>query len=421
MSIATQQPVGPRYDEPRNVRRMNRLGGGLGLAIFAMIVGGIIYGVYTTNQKRNAGERERNVSAADIAGAYNRDGLLADFPENKPIIIREPAPPAPEPPPLAKPERPKEPPRDPWAEQIAAQRIAALGQALTAPAAIDGWDAKEVTGEPAAGQPGQGGLGGPASRPSAASLAGLTPDGAMSGTFPGMGAAFGGGENPYEYAIQNNQGGKDAWLASAGDIGSEYLDYTRRPTVSPFELKIGTLIPAVMVGGLHSDLPGFISAQVTSNVYDTATGRHLLIPQGSKLVGRYDSEISFGAERVLVAFNRVIFPDGSSLNLDGAPGVDVAGLAGLKDQVNHHIMRLIGYGILASVFSAAYDITQDDDDDDGTGATVGSAVGQQLALTGAQIARRNLNVQPTIEIRNGMRLNIILHADVVLPSPYQGE
>ena len=190
--------------------------------------------------------------------------------------------------------------------------------------------------------------------------------------------------------------------------------------VSPYELKIGTLIPAVMVGGLHSDLPGFISAQVTSNVYDTATGRHLLIPQGSKLVGRYDSEISFGAERVLVAFNRVIFPDGSSLNLDGAPGVDVAGLAGLKDQVNHHIMRLIGYGILASVFSAAYDITQDDDDDDGTGATVGSAVGQQLALTGAQIARRSLNVQPTIEIRNGMRLNIILHADVVLPSPYQG-
>lgn len=202
---------------------------------------------------------------------------------------------------------------------------------------------------------------------------------------------------------------------------TEYLLHTRNQPQSPLEVKTGTVIPATMLGGLNSDLPGMILAQVSQNVYDTATGKYLLIPQGSRLVGSYDNFIAYGQSRALVAWNRIIYPDGSTLELEGMPGTDQGGYAGLKDQVDNHYLRIFSSAVLMSVITGIYDFSQDVStryygEPRSAGDTMASAVARELTQTSQMLLRKNLNIQATIKIRPGYKLNVMVNRDILFPS-----
>ncbi len=191
-----------------------------------------------------------------------------------------------------------------------------------------------------------------------------------------------------------------------------YLQYTKKKLLSPYELKIGSMIPAVLISGMNSEVQGKIVAQVRENIYDTATGNYLLIPQGTKIVGEYDSNPKYGTERLLVAFNRLIFPDGQSLNLGAMNGIDGAGFAGFSDQVNHHYFKIFGSAFLLSILGG--EITFEDGQ---IKMNSGNSLTQQQTLmqqTAAQMISKNLNIAPTIEIRNGYRFNIFVTKDMIL-------
>ena len=198
-----------------------------------------------------------------------------------------------------------------------------------------------------------------------------------------------------EYDAQNAQTRKNAFLKAAQNRGAaeDYLRYTRDAPLSRYEIKAGWEIPAVLEQSLNSDLPGELKALVTSNVYDTATGQYLLIPQGSRLIGKYDSRVSYGQDGVQVAWNRIIFPDASSIDLDGMLGLDSHGDAGLRDKVDRHYKRLIGMSVLTSMFMAAFAISQNRTQSilayPTPSQAAETAVGQELSMTGAQMARRN--------------------------------
>ena len=204
--------------------------------------------------------------------------------------------------------------------------------------------------------------------------------------------------------------------------GSYYLNNTVSAPKSPFELKTGTVIPGVLVGSMNSDLPGEIIAQVSRNVYDTATGNHLLIPQGTRLFGHYDSNVTFGQGRLLVSWDRLIFPNAYTLDLDGMSGHDEGGSAGYADRVNQHYAQIFGAALLTSLLSAGYQLSQPQQSSllatPSNGQIAAGAVGQQLATVGTQIAQRNLQVQPTIEIRKGYRMNVMVNKDIVFAGDY---
>jgi type IV secretion system protein TrbI len=227
-----------------------------------------------------------------------------------------------------------------------------------------------------------------------------------------------------DYDSQNMQSRKDAFLtASRNRQGDDYLRSTREAPLSRYEIKAGWEIPAVLEQSLNSDLPGELKSLVTSNVYDTATGLYLLIPQGSRLIGKYDSRVAYGQDGVQVAWSRIIYPDASSIDLDGMLGLDSHGNAGLRDQVDRHYRRLIGFSVLTSMFTAAFEISQRSSQSALTyptpAQTAGSAVGQELSQTGAQITRRNLNVQPTIKVRAGYKFTVRVNRDILFEAPYR--
>jgi type IV secretory pathway VirB10-like protein len=205
---------------------------------------------------------------------------------------------------------------------------------------------------------------------------------------------------------------------------------TARPTpgrlsaaASPFTLTAGTLIPAILTAGINSELPGQTTALVRRNVYDSLTGRYLLLPQGSRLVGEYDSRVAYGQRRVLVAWHRLIFPDGRSLDLAGMPGVDLSAAAGLRDKVDRHFVRTFGGALLLAAVSAGVQLSQPDSDNDfRSGPTpsqlAAAAVGQELGRVATESLRREMDVRPTIEIRPGYELNVEVTSDLVLDGPY---
>ena len=193
----------------------------------------------------------------------------------------------------------------------------------------------------------------------------------------------------------------------------------------PYELKTGSVVPGVMLTGVNSDLPGNMIAQVSQNIYDTATGRHLLIPQGSRLYGIYDSRVVYGQERVLIAWNRLIYPDGSSITLGAMPGADMSGMAGLNDQVNNHYLRIFGSALMMSLVSGgmayAMDSTNDSTEtDNGTRMSdeMTSALAAQLGQATTTLLQRNLSIKPTLEIRPGYQFNIVVTKDIIFRRPY---
>jgi type IV secretory pathway VirB10-like protein len=194
--------------------------------------------------------------------------------------------------------------------------------------------------------------------------------------------------------------------------------FYREAALSKFEIRAGTVIPAVMIAGINSDLPGQILGEVRENVFDTATGRYRLIPQGSKLVGRYDSTVSYGQQRVLAVWNRVIFPDGSSLELKGMPGADAGGYSGFNDLVDEHFGRIIGAAVLSSLFAAGIQLSQPqvtNGQNFTPGQTTAGTVGQQVGEAGQAVIQRQLNIAPTLEIRPGYLFNVMVSKDIILP------
>ena len=232
-----------------------------------------------------------------------------------------------------------------------------------------------------------------------------------------------GNPNDPDYESQNMQTAKAAFLASAQQRKTDdYLRSTRTAPLSSYEIKAGWEIPAVLEQSLNSDLPGEIKALITSNVFDTASGRYLLIPQGARLVGKYDSRISYGQDGVQVAWDRIIFPDASSVDIDGMLGLDSHGNSGLRYDVDHHYKRLFGFAALTSAFSAAFDLSQRNTQSALTypsiGDTATASVGREMSQTGAMITRRNLNVQPTIKVPVGYKFTVRVNRDILFDVPY---
>jgi type IV secretion system protein TrbI len=219
---------------------------------------------------------------------------------------------------------------------------------------------------------------------------------------------------------------QEAFVKNARNAApDDYLKSTRAGAISPYEIKAGWEIPAVMEQGLNSDLSGEVKALVTSNVYDTATGQFVLIPQGARLVGEYNSQLRYGQDGVQVVWDRLINPDGSSLDLSGMLGQDEHGFSGFRDKVDHHYGRLVGFAVLTSLFAAASNISQNQNRSalvyPSPGEVAGSAVGQQVSDLGAQITRKNLNVQPTVKIPVGYRFNVRVNRDIVFDSAYSSK
>ncbi|KKB84620.1 conjugal transfer protein TrbI [Devosia limi DSM 17137] len=201
-----------------------------------------------------------------------------------------------------------------------------------------------------------------------------------------------------------------------------YLPKSVVPQLSPYELKRGSVIPATLVTGINSDLPGRITAQVSQNVYDSATGRHLLIPQGSKLFGRYDSNVSFGQNRVLAIWTDIIFPNGATLQIGGMAGTDAAGYGGFSDRVDNHYLQTFGSAILVALIGAGTEMMIPQDRDSfGNANSAEDAARRSFAETFGQMsqqtASKNLDVQPTLEIRPGYKFNVLVDQDIQLPGP----
>lgn len=184
------------------------------------------------------------------------------------------------------------------------------------------------------------------------------------------------------------------------------------PRASPFLLQAGTVIPAALVTGIRSDLPGLITAQVTQNVYDSPTGRYLLIPQGSRLIGEYDDGVGFGQRRVLLVWTRLVLPGGRSIVLERQPGVDGQGFAGLEDQIDNHWWDIARAAVLSTVLNIGTELATDDEDPilgairDGAQDTIGDA--------GQRIVDRQLDVAPTLTIRPGFPVRVLVTRDLII-------
>ena len=191
---------------------------------------------------------------------------------------------------------------------------------------------------------------------------------------------------------------------------------------SPYELRAGFVVPALLISGINSDLPGQIMGQVSQDVYDTATGKWKLIPQGSRLVGSYSSEVAYGQARVLVAWQRIVFPDGKAMDIGAMPGADAAGYAGFNDQVNNHYFRLFSSAVLMSAVTAGISMSQPQQTANTTqnaNTAMSAALGQQLGQVTAQLIAKNMNIAPTLEIRPGYRFNVIVTKDLTFSKPYE--
>ncbi|CAG37884.1 TrbI/VirB10 family protein [Desulfotalea psychrophila] len=233
--------------------------------------------------------------------------------------------------------------------------------------------------------------------------------------------------------VQNGSATPAQPLKSSSGLTSKPSQWTSqytREAGAQFELKTGTVIPALMLTGINSQLAGEITGQVSQNIYDTATGQYLIIPQGTRISGNYASDVQVGQERLFVVWKRLVFPDGSSVTLDGLQGVDYAGYTGLKDQVDNHYAKIFGNAIVMSLITGGSAYAIDSLNDNGNNddrnrritiqSELGTAVATQLSQTGLALLQRNMNIAPTIKIRPGYRFNVMVVKDMVFDEPYEG-
>lgn len=249
---------------------------------------------------------------------------------------------------------------------------------------------------------------------------------AIGGSATGMGsdgsvAGVGSGDNLRGSGISSEQ----TLSAYEGLVNNDTLLQTSVETVlSPFLLRQGTLIPCVLLTGINSDLPGLVQAQVVSDVYDTPRGNHVLIPRGSKIIGQYASAPMMGQERLMLGFNRVIFPDGKAMSLGAMPGSSTDGYAGFNAEVDNHFWRLMGNSILLGGITAGIAISVDDDQRDDNGnltlnGALSQGLGQSIGRVLTNVIERNMAISPTLTVEPGFNFNVTLTKDIYFPSQYQ--
>lgn len=286
--------------------------------------------------------------------------------------------------------------------QIRRMRIQQEIQALQAPLTVSVAEGRHAPAVSVSGENGASGGGMPSGRESAG-LSSPTPQHYDAGE-----------RKDKEDFLANRSVQKDAWR-----LGS-----TRQPGQT-CEIKTGTVIPGIMLSGVNSDLPGRIIGQVSQNVYDTATGRMLVIPQGSRLFGMYDSRVAVGQNRVLIAWNRILFPDGSSVDLGSMPGTDQGGYSGMEDRVDNHYLRIFGSAAIMSLITGGMAYTVDtlgnksgNSDNPSLRDEMGTALASQMGQASLQLLQQNVTIKPTLEIRPGYRFNLVLIKDVAFDRPY---
>lgn len=208
--------------------------------------------------------------------------------------------------------------------------------------------------------------------------------------------------------------------ASLKTKASPYRHQVEKPE-SPYCLLQGSILQAVLLSGINSELPGQITAQITEDILDTPTGRYVLIPKGSRLIGQYGSNARYAQKRVFLGFNRLLFPDGRSLKLNAMPGQSTDGYAGLEADVDNHYLELISGCILMSTISTASYIQDynDDDDDYSVKNAMSLSLADNLSSTLSQVIERNLNISPTLKVKPGFLLSIAVTDDLYFPSPYK--
>jgi len=225
-------------------------------------------------------------------------------------------------------------------------------------------------------------------------------------------AASGGGTAD---AQSQNKG----FIADNKKAENGYLNAYVEPALGKHELTAGSVIPAVLLTALNSDLPGFITAAVRQTVYDSIDHRTVVIPQGSKLVGRYSSDVAYGQSRALVAWNRLIFPNGSMIDLQGMSGTDGKGQSGFEDQVDHHYVKTFGSSILMSLLGVGAQLSQPPSTGMNTQPTAAQqaagAMATGLQNTGTKLLEKNLTIQPTIQIRAGYLFNVMVNKTMIMP------
>jgi len=211
---------------------------------------------------------------------------------------------------------------------------------------------------------------------------------------------------------------KERFLATKADPAIYSAGRLQEPR-SPYQLMAGTVVAAALVSGINSDLPGQAIATVTQDVFDTVSGNYLLIPQGSRLLGQYDSQVAYGQRRVLLVWTRLIMPDGSSITLDRVQGADTAGYAGLEDLVDWHWNRVFAGAAVSTFLGINAELAAPDRGLNSGSLIVASRQSAQDTINqvGQHLTRRNLNIQPTLSIRPGFPLRIIVNKDLIL-RPY---
>ncbi len=220
-----------------------------------------------------------------------------------------------------------------------------------------------------------------------------------------------------------NQDERDVSVASTAGTSRDRLFAMRQVDPSPYELHAGSVIPAVLLTGINAELPGTIVAQVRNDVFDSVTGRYLLVPIGTRLVGTSDNRIVQGQRRVLVAWTRLLYPDGSGLDLLGMPGTDEAGYAGFGANVDEHLNKVFTSALLLSIIGAGAQLSQPQQSSTlyatpSIGQTIASSVGQQIGNTSIQLTQRQLEIPPTLQVPPGYLFNVLVNRDIVLTAPY---
>ncbi|WP_034296825.1 TrbI/VirB10 family protein [Herbaspirillum sp. RV1423] len=394
--------------QPRPVTRLNRrmlaiLVGGLATAV----LGGTIWSLQSTQRRGNAVPAELyNVDR--VSRSEGLDRLPADYSKLPPAVPQLGAPlPGDLGGPIHKAEQQAQGYGNPQSgpNPAEAERLARLKQAEEAAASSvffrSGGQKVTATAQPQA-------------LPVATALAGNAAFDPMA-----AGPASTVAQSADPTTVQNRQDQKEAFLSKAGSTETRNSGSLQMPA-SPYQVMAGTVIAAALVTGIKSDLPGDVIATVTEPVYDTATGKYVLIPPGSRLLGKYNSQVSYGQSRVQVVWNRVILPDTSSFQLDKLVGTDPAGYAGLEDGVDWHWDRVFAGAALTTLLGIGAELAAPENHNGGDRVIIAGrdSLKDSVNQVGQEMTRRNMNMQPTLTERPGLPVRVIVNRDLVL-RPYQ--
>ncbi len=386
--------------QPRPVTRLNRrtlaiLAGGLSVAV----LGALMWSLQP--QRRSASEQAELYNVDRVSKSEGLDGLPSDY-SKLPPKVPELGPPLP---------------------GDLGPAIVKSQQPVTATYAAPGHDPNDglrKEAEAAAGSSVFFRSGSQRAAPVAQTQAAAAPGFAANAAFDpsAAGPASTAAQPADPTAVQNRQDQKEAFQ-KAGTTETRNSGNLTLPA-SPYQVMAGTVVAGALVTGIKSDLPGDVIATVTEPVYDTATGKFLLIPQGSRILGRYNSQVAYGQSRVQVVWNRIILPDTSSLTLDNLAGTDPAGYAGLEDDVDYHWGRIFAGAALTTLLGVGAELAAPENRQDGDRIIIAGRDSAQDSINqvGQEMTRRNMNIQPTLTERPGLPVRIIVNRDLVL-RPYQ--